>query len=91
MYHSLLYRYHVLGDTSVPNPGLPPFYSKDFFLTIQTVANESNKNIFDMTEKEWYSLLLEENIKVEVVESGIKKFVQCRVERLSPETDWENS
>ena len=34
LYHSILFRYHVLGDSSVPDPGYPPFYPKDFFSKI---------------------------------------------------------
>ena len=29
LYHSTLLRYHVLGETSLPNPGLPPYYCLD--------------------------------------------------------------
>ena len=31
LYHSLLYRYHVLEDLSMPNPGYPPFYNATIF------------------------------------------------------------
>ena len=60
LYHSMLYRYHILGETSLPNPGIPPFYSRYFFSTIQKFASTESKNIFLMSEKEWYSFLLEE-------------------------------
>ena len=90
-YHSMLFKYHVIGDYSVPDPGIPPFYSKDFFTTIQRVFNEFQGNIFEMSEKEWYNILLEDSCTMEVGESGRKEFIQCRVERISPETDWENS
>ena len=66
LYHTLLFRYHVLLDRSIPNPGIPPFYSKDFFSKIQKVHQESPLNIFYMTEKDWYTLLLEENCIMEV-------------------------
>ena len=35
LYHSCLYRYFVLEDSSIPNPGLPPFYSLEFFKKIR--------------------------------------------------------
>ena len=31
LFHSLLFRYHVLGDSSIPNPGFPPYYPESFF------------------------------------------------------------
>ena len=35
--HSILYRYHVLGDDYVPNPGFLPYYSQSFFEAIKDV------------------------------------------------------
>ena len=35
MYHEILFRYHILGETTLPNPGYPPFYDQDFFNTIK--------------------------------------------------------
>ena len=90
LYHSMLYRYHILGETSLPNPGIPPFYSRDLFSTIQKFASEDSKNIFLMTEKELDSFLLEEYCTMEMGESR-KEYIKCRVERNSPDTDWENS
>ena len=90
LYHNMLYRYHILGDTSLPNPGLPPFYSRYFFFAIQKVVNENSKNIFQMTEQEWYYFLLEEHCTMEMGESRME-YIKCRVERRSPDTDWENS
>ena len=26
LFHQLLYRYHVLGETDLPDPGYPPYY-----------------------------------------------------------------
>ena len=36
--HSVLFRYHVLGDTSVPDPGYPPYYPSSFFKAIKQVC-----------------------------------------------------
>ena len=66
LYHAILFRYHVLGETSLPNPGFPPFYSQNFFDTIRQVHHESPLNISQMTEKQWYTLLLEDNCTMEV-------------------------
>ena len=77
-YHSMLYRLHVLGDISVPDPGIPPFYSRDFFTTIQKVSNTSTRNIFSMTEKEWYNCIMEDSYTMEVGVSGRQEYVQCR-------------
>ena len=57
---------------------------------IRKVHLDSPLNIFKMTEKEWYTLLLEENCTMEMV-GDREEFIKCRVERVSPGTDWENS
>ena len=53
MYHSNLFRFYVLEDTSVPDPGVPPFYSVNFFQTIKKVHDESALNVCVMTERQW--------------------------------------
>ena len=60
LFHSLLFRYHVLEDQTIANPGYPPFYNIDFFNTIRSVHKDSTLNVATMTEKDWYTLLLED-------------------------------
>ena len=67
LFHSVLFRYHVLGDTSLTNPGFPPFYSANFFSQIRHVHLETPLNVATMSEKQWYRLLLEENCIMEKV------------------------
>ena len=84
LYHNILFRYHVLDEISIQDPGFPPFYSKDFFLMIRQVHLNSPLNIFHMTEKMWYRLLLEDYC---IMEDGDYK--KCRVERMIPNIEWE--
>ena len=84
LFHSILFRYHVLDETSLPDPGFPPYYSKEFFCKIRQVHLESPMNVFHMTEKMWYRLLLEDNC---IMEEG--EYIKCRVERMTPNTEWE--
>ena len=79
LYHNILLRYHVLDETSLQDPGFPPFYSKDFFSLIRQVHLNSSLNIFHMSEKMWYRLLLEDYC---IMEEG--DYIKCRVERMSP-------
>ena len=39
--HSALYRYHILDDYSIPNPGFPSYYPLEFFQTIKKVHYNS--------------------------------------------------
>ena len=52
LYHNILYRYHVLGETSLPNPGFPPFYTREFFEKIRQVHQDTPLSICNMSEKE---------------------------------------
>ena len=91
LYHSTLFRYYVLGETSLPDPGRPPFYSADFFSKIRQVHDESPLNVAHMTEKQWYQLLLEDTCTMEEDNGGHRISIKCRVERANPEVDWERS
>ena len=91
LYHSNLFRFHVLDDNSIPDPGFPPFYSKNFFQVIKKVHTESALNVCVMSEGQWYRLLLEDNVTMEEMENGQRKYIGCRVELASPETDWETT
>ena len=90
LYHNVLYRYHVNDETSLPNPGFPPYYSKDFFRKIRQVHLETPLNIFQMSEKMWYTLLLDDSCTMEEGEQG-HVFIELRVERANQNVDWEPS
>ena len=88
--HSLMFRYHVLGDTSFPNPGFLPYYPPSFFDTIRRVHESPENNVTTMSIKQWVKLLTEDNLTMEVTENT-KQFKLCRVELSSPRTDWTKS
>ena len=91
LYHSSLFRYHILEDRSIPDPGMPPFYSDKFFQIIKEVHNDSPLNVSAMTQRQWYRLLLEDNVTMEEKENGQRSYIGCRVELGSPNVDWETS
>ena len=41
LYHQLLFRYHVVGEELVEDPGFPPFYSAAFFEIIRNVYKQA--------------------------------------------------
>ena len=89
LYHEILLRYHVLEDRTLSNPGFPPFYSEAFFSTIQHVHQDSPLNIATMSESQWYMLLLEDKVTMEVREEQSRQFILCKAELVSPSTNWE--
>jgi hypothetical protein len=53
LYHSTLFKYHVLEDRTLPDPGLPPYYPASFFTTLRRVSQDTPLNIVKMSLKEW--------------------------------------
>ena len=89
LYHELLFRYHVLEDSSITNPGFPPYYSEAFFTTIRQVHQDSPLNVSTMSEGQWYQLLLEDKVTMQVRENQSRQVIPCRAELVSPATDWD--
>ena len=44
-----------------------------------------------MSSKDWYRVLIEDNLTMEMDELGQRIFIKCRTERQHPENDWENT
>ena len=90
--HSHLYRYHVLGETSLPNPGFTPYYSESFFQMIKQIHDTTPLNVMTMSISQWTRILTEKGL---TMESGLnqhdQRYIPCRVENLYPQNDWELS
>ena len=92
LFHNSLYRYHVLQHRDLPNPGLPPYYSQEFFSTIRNVHENSPLNVTTMTSSQWYTLLLEDNLTMQQVDENVaRQYTSCRSEMSTPDNDWERS
>ena len=88
--HSNMFRFHVLGDTSVPNPGYLPYYPQSFFETIKRVHVDTPHDVTVMSIKQWVQILTEDCLTMEVFDES-RRFKPCRAEVSSPSTDWEHS
>ena len=92
LYHNSLYRYYCLGDDSLAKPDMPPYYTQSFFDVIKKVKENSPLNPVNMSVKQWYDYLLEEEVTMEVVDDeGRLQPKKCRVELLAPSNDWSKS
>ena len=89
LFHEILFRYHVLGEVSLPDPGLPPYYNKDFFDVIRHYRTTSSLNITCMSSKDWYKTLLEDQILMnQPTEQAQTVIIPTRVESVQPNNDW---
>ena len=83
---SILYRVHILQEDT-PCPTSPPYYTNQFYQYIVSARN-SGMDIIAMTTKKWYQYLIDRELLKETKEDGTQCYRPCRVERLSPDTDW---
>ena len=89
LFHEHLFRYHVMDETSLPDPGFTPFYDRAFFQLITYYKSSSTMNIATMTTKQWYTLLLEDKILFsQATEDSPAALLPIRTEIMNPNTDW---
>ena len=89
LFHEQLFRYHVLGESNLPDPGFTPYYDRDFFDLIIHYKNNSPLNIATMTTKQWYSVLLEDKVIMNpATEVSAATLIPVRIETIHPNTDW---
>ena len=89
LFHEILFRYHVQGEVSLPDPGFPPFYDKDFFAIIQHYNTSSSLNIGKMTTKQWYKMLLEDQVLMtQPDDQSPPTLIPVRAENLHPSNEW---
>ena len=86
--HKVLFRYHILGETSLPNPGFLPYYDETFFKTIKHYNDTTPLNISTMTTRQWYRILLEDKVLMHQAGGTPPVLQPVRVELLRPDQDW---
>ena len=92
LFHETLFRYHELGETSLPDPGLTPYYDQQFFATIKYYHDHSPLNVSVMSLRQWYTVLMEDKVLLTPLNEGSPQtLIPVRAESLSPSTDWPNS
>ena len=60
-----MFRYHVLGDSSVPDPGYLPYYPAAFFEIIKYVHLETPLNLLSMSISQWAIYLTKNGLTIE--------------------------
>ena len=87
LFHEHLFRYHVMREHSLPDPGFTPYYDGEFFQLLQHYKTSTDLNISTMSLKQWYTLLLEDKILMN--DETPAELLPVRPEVLHPNTDWE--
>ena len=74
------------------DPGLTNYYDQNFFNTIRHYYGKANVNIAMMSIKQWYTVLLNDNVLMTpITDSAPSSPIPCRVELQSPSCDWTNT
>jgi hypothetical protein len=91
-YLNSLYRWHVLGQRDVPDPGRPPYYTLAFFSVIKDVHFNTPLNIIWITLKQWNQLLLERGVTHTSDDTESPPILlSSRLEESNPSVDFSNS
>jgi len=91
LYHNVLYRYHVIDDKSLKDPGQSPYYSKEFFKAIRRVVKEGLMNVAIMSTKEWYRVLMENDYTMELDAAGSRTWKLLKCELRLPALSWDRN
>ena len=92
LFHETLFRYHVLDEVDLGDPGLPPYYDKQFFDTIRHYHETSPLNIAVMSTKQWYTVLMEDRVLMSpATDDSPPCLLPVRVESMYPSNDWSNT
>ena len=87
--HEIMYRFHILGETSLPDPGFTPYYDREFFSVLLSYQEKSNMNIIALTIKQWYQMLLADTVLMSpATDNSPQVLLPVRTEILHPNTDW---
>ena len=87
-----LYRWHVLDEREIPDPGRPPYYSVAFFSIIKDVHQNTPLNVTWISVKQWCQLLIERGVThTSDDHDSLPVLILSSLEESSPGTDFSNS
>ena len=92
LFHEILFRFHVMGEVSLPDPGITPYYDNTFFSTIRHYQQNCPLNIAVMTTKQWFNVLMEDQVLMaQGDDDQPPSLIPVRVESLHPGNDWSQT
>ena len=78
-----------MKEEELPNAGFTLYYDQHFFDTLRHYHETSPLNITTMSIKQWYSILMEDNLlMVPATENSPPVPLPVRVENMFPSNDW---
>ena len=65
-----MYAYHIQGNRDIPDPGLTPYYTAEFFALLRSIWEEKGSLVETMNEKSWYRAIYEIKTMDAVADGG---------------------
>ena len=90
-FHVALFRWNVLLQHDIPNPGNCPYLTGDMFTLIREVKEEGLLNLSNMKSGIWYKVLVENKVTMQPEPDGRRALKPCRIEMKNPTVDWSQS
>ena len=91
-FHTILYRIHILGDDTIPEPPkTPPYFPPSFFQTIRQVKDNTPLNITTMTTAQWYRYMVEQELTMQEMDNNSREYIKSRAELSCTSNDWEQT
>lgn len=91
LYHVAIYKYYILEERDMLDPGLPPYYNQQFINDIKA-AIDLGLLVENMTAKDWYIFMLDRYVLKKSVEQDDGSFELesklCRAETARPDLEW---
>ena len=90
-FHVAQFRWNVLFQHDIPNPGNCPYLTGDMFTLIREVKEEGLLNLSTMKSGIWYRVLVENKVTMQSEPDGRRAMKPCRIEIKNPTVDWSQS
>ena len=91
LFHKALFEHHVLGNSVMPAPLVPTYFSPFFFTSIKRVRESTKMNIAVMSVRQWYQALMSLDDQTPphplAPDPPLTVSPPCRVERPHPQQD----
>ena len=92
LYLECLYKTQVLGEYCPISIPLPSYYDLNFFNILRHYHKNSPLNIATMTVRQWYQVLLEDNVTMSPATASTPAvLLPVRIELLHPDIDWSRT
>ena len=86
-----LFRWHIFQHRDIPDPRNSPYLTENLFNLIREVNEEGVLNMSNMKSGDWYRVLIESKVTMQIDTEGRRVLKPCNDESKNPDIDWPNT